>query len=43
MGADASLLAATLIKEHRGVERVSSCYKVATNSSEEIECSIQYR
>ena len=40
-GADASLLAATLLQEHRGVERVSGCCKVATNSSEETECSSQ--
>ena len=38
MGPDASLLAATLLQEHRGVERVSGCCKVATNSSEGIEC-----
>ena len=38
LGADASLLAATLLQEHRGVEHASGWCKVATNSSEKIEC-----
>ena len=43
MRADASVLAAILLQEHRIVKCVSGCCKVATNSSEEIECSSQYR
>ena len=38
VGADARLLAATLLQEHRENERVSGCCKVVTNSSEGIEC-----
>ena len=34
--ADASLLATTLLQEHKGVERVSGCWILATNSDEEI-------
>ena len=42
-GADTSLLATTLLQEHRGVERVSGSCKVTTNCSEEIECFSQCR
>ena len=38
--ADASLL---VLQKYRGVKHASGCCKVATNSSEEIECFSQYR